>query len=209
MWKHLLHCLPSPTEVEDPEAWTKDKEKDALPLYLSFFSYISYRRHFTVLGRRRFLTSGCHRTVDHLIFTISSLPFQDCQKKFKKELVSNLHSWYFIPSSPFLKLKNYSNLKAVQNHLLKIIHTFIVKQGVSINCSFTSHPVPLEHSGRQPGKCHYLNVKQNEACLINHHAIASCKGIHICKTESEITLSSLFLKRNLLQPDSSNSKWHV
>lgn len=148
--------------------------------------------------RRIFLASGCQRTVDHFISTFSLSPIQDSQKKFKKKSVSYFHSSYFLPNSLFLNWKKYSRLQAAQNHVLKIIHTFIVSQRVSINYSFISHFVPLEHSARQSGKCHYLNVKQNEACLINHHAIASCKGIHICKAESKIILSSLFLKGNLL-----------
>lgn len=61
----------------------------------------------------------------------------------------------------------------------------------------------------QPGKRHYLNLKQNGACLTNHNAIASCKGIYICKIESNITSSSWFFKGILLQLDSSNSNWHV
>lgn len=152
MLKHLFHSLPSDTEVEGHGASTKDKEREALPLYLRFFSDLSVTEDMSLLGRRTFLASGCQRTVDHLIFAFSSLLFQDSQKKFKNKLVSCLHSCYFIPNSLFSTWKNYSNLKTVQNHLSKITHAFIVSQGLFINYTFTSHSVPLEHSGRQPGK---------------------------------------------------------
>lgn len=158
MLKHLLHSLRSATELEGHEASTKDKEREALPLYLRFFSDLSVTEDTSLLSRKRFIASGCQRTADHLIFAFSSSLFQDSQKKSKNKLVSYLHSCYFIPNvylmSLFLTWKNYSSLKTVQNHLLKIIQ-FIVSQELFINYTFTSHPVPLEHSGRQ-----HSNVKQ-------------------------------------------------
>lgn len=36
--ENLLHGIPSAVEVEGSEAWTKDKEREALHLYLMFFS---------------------------------------------------------------------------------------------------------------------------------------------------------------------------
>lgn len=68
---------------------------------------------------------------------------------------------------------------------------------------------PLENNTIhcEPGTIHQLHIyitpctsrafrqaafkcKANEACLINRRAITSCKGIHICKMESEITYLS-------------------
>lgn len=97
--------------------WNKDEEREAFPLYLSgffcfFFCFFvfsltnrSYRRHFTVLGRRKFQASGWQKTVDHFIFVFPHYLSKVVKKKNK--LVFYLHSCYFIPNSPFLKWENY------------------------------------------------------------------------------------------------------
>jgi len=64
-----------------------------------------------------------------------------------------------------------------------------VSQGASTNHSFTSHPVPLEHSGRQSGNPPYLDAEQNETCLINHQASHVVRG----PTGAKQSLRSLYL----------------
>lgn len=118
--KNLLHSLPSVVEVVLKLELRARKGRLYLSNYFFFFFCLSsHRRHFTVLGRRRFLASGCERAADQLIFTHSSLSFQDRQKKFKNKWVSYIHSCYFTTNSPFLSSDLSSEgTKAAQNHLL-------------------------------------------------------------------------------------------